>query len=206
MGAFLDNQDIWYKLFIPTLNFKITWDIPDWFSRCISNQLEFRKCTRFPIRYSFVAANLKSLSFFIHFVIHHWCFHRSSNRKNEKAWLAIIVVASSVPIKSDVDYTFLQRRFLLHCGRVYLLLHRNISENISKASKLSLIETCNFLGLLYLDQCKNAEAKDIYLQALAGFEKARGPDYKSTLDTVNNLGILYQKQDKVCKEYLKGGR
>ena len=48
--------------------------------------------------------------------------------------------------------------------------------------------------MLYSDQGKIVEAEAMYLRALAGFEKAWGPDHTSTLDTVNNLGVLYQKQ------------
>ena len=43
-----------------------------------------------------------------------------------------------------------------------------------------------------------AEAEAMYLRALAGYEKAWGPDHTSTLDTVNNLGILYRKQGKMA--------
>jgi tetratricopeptide (TPR) repeat protein len=32
----------------------------------------------------------------------------------------------------------------------------------------------------------------MYLRALAGKEKAWGPEHTSTLDTVNNLGLLYK--------------
>jgi len=31
----------------------------------------------------------------------------------------------------------------------------------------------------------------MYRWALDGYEKAWGPDYTSTFDTVNNLGLLY---------------
>lgn len=46
LWAFLDNQDIWYKLFTPALDFDLVEELPDWFSRCIGNQFEFKKCTR----------------------------------------------------------------------------------------------------------------------------------------------------------------
>src|SRR5258706_2766137 len=35
------------------------------------------------------------------------------------------------------------------------------------------------------------EAEAIYIQALKGFEEVLGSDHTSTLDTVNNLGLLY---------------
>lgn len=37
----------------------------------------------------------------------------------------------------------------------------------------------------------------MYQQALAGHEKALGPDHTSTLITVNNLGNLYRDQGKL---------
>jgi hypothetical protein len=44
-----------------------------------------------------------------------------------------------------------------------------------------------------------AEAEAMYLRALRGFEKARGAEHTSTLDTVNNLGLLYRKQGKMAE-------
>jgi tetratricopeptide (TPR) repeat protein len=39
----------------------------------------------------------------------------------------------------------------------------------------------------------------MYQRALQGKEKALGRDHTSTLDTVNNLGILYADQGKLDK-------
>ena len=57
----------------------------------------------------------------------------------------------------------------------------------------------NILGLLYSDQDKMTEAEVIYLRALAGKEKAWGPDHTSILHTVNNLGNLYLDQGKMAE-------
>ena len=35
------------------------------------------------------------------------------------------------------------------------------------------------------------EAEDMYLRALAGYEKASGPEYKQALDTRYKIGLLY---------------
>ena len=43
------------------------------------------------------------------------------------------------------------------------------------------------------------EAEDMYLRALVGYKKAWGPKHTSTLDTVNNLGALYNAQGKIKK-------
>jgi hypothetical protein len=37
----------------------------------------------------------------------------------------------------------------------------------------------------------------MYKRALAGKEKACGPEHTSTLDTVNNLGLLYAGQGRL---------
>ena len=39
----------------------------------------------------------------------------------------------------------------------------------------------------------------MYQRALQGREKAEGPEHTSTLDTVNNLGILYVDQGKLVE-------
>jgi hypothetical protein len=39
----------------------------------------------------------------------------------------------------------------------------------------------------------------MYQRALVGYKKAFGPDYISTMDTVNNLGALYHDQGKLNK-------
>ncbi len=41
---------------------------------------------------------------------------------------------------------------------------------------------------------------DPYLRALDGYEKAWGPEHTSTLNTVNNLGLLYADQGKLAEE------
>ena len=41
------------------------------------------------------------------------------------------------------------------------------------------------------------EAEEMYVRALRGYEEAWGVKHTSTLDTVNNLGALYWKQDKM---------
>ncbi|SLM36784.1 beta transducin-like protein het-e4s [Lasallia pustulata] len=44
-----------------------------------------------------------------------------------------------------------------------------------------------------------AEAEAMFQRALEGYEKAWGPEHTSTLDTVNNLGILYRNQGKMAE-------
>ena len=63
----------------------------------------------------------------------------------------------------------------------------------------STLNTVNNLGLLYANQGKLVEAKQMYQRALQGKEKAWDPDHTSTLDTVNNIGLLYTNQGKLIE-------
>ena len=58
----------------------------------------------------------------------------------------------------------------------------------------STIDTVYNLGILYSNQGRMADAEAMYRRVLAGKEKAWGPDHSHTftLDTVNDLGILWQ--------------
>jgi tetratricopeptide (TPR) repeat protein len=44
-----------------------------------------------------------------------------------------------------------------------------------------------------------AEAEAMYVRALRGKEKVWGAEHTSTLDTVNNLGLLYADQGKMAE-------
>ena len=44
-----------------------------------------------------------------------------------------------------------------------------------------------------------AEAEAIYMRALKGKKKAWGTEHISTLNTVNNLGLLYKDQGKIAE-------
>jgi tetratricopeptide (TPR) repeat protein len=52
-------------------------------------------------------------------------------------------------------------------------------------------------GNFYHDQGRLKDAEMMYNRALAGYEKAWGPEHTSTLDTVNNLGNLYRDQGRL---------
>jgi tetratricopeptide (TPR) repeat protein len=80
--------------------------------------------------------------------------------------------------------------------------HKPIPINYYWRSKLlsdipiPMLNTINSLGNLYIKQGKLAEAEEMYLRALKGYEKALGPEHTSTLLIVNNLGGLYSDQGK----------
>ena len=198
LWAFLDNRDLWYELLAPALDRGIADEVPRWFARCVGDKLEFKECIGLLLEYSFIDAKTGSSSFSMHSVLHHWCFHTFEEDKATMSWLALIIVASAVPSETVLDYPLIQRRLLPHCDHVYSILQRYLQEAFKNREYLpSLSDACHQLGNLYSDQGKMKEAEDMYLRALAGYEKAWGPKHTSTLNTVNNLGNLYNKQGKM---------
>ena len=198
LWAFLDNRDLWYELLTPALDLAIADEVPHWFARCAGDKLEFKECIGLLLEYSFIDTKNGSSSFSMHSVLHHWCFHTFEENKATMSWLALIIVASTVPSETVLHYSLIQRRLLPHCDHVYSMLQRYLQDAFKNREYLpSLSGACNQLGLLYSDQGKMKEAEDMYLRALAGKEKAWGPEHTSTLGTVNNLGVLYSDQGKM---------
>ena len=57
----------------------------------------------------------------------------------------------------------------------------------SDTEHTSTLATLNNLGLLYGNQGELREAEDLYVRALAGFEKALGPEHDKIIGTPRNL-------------------
>ena len=61
----------------------------------------------------------------------------------------------------------------------------------------SFSEACHRLELLYSNQDKMKEVKDMYLRALTKYKKAWDSEHTSTLVMINNLENLYMNQNKM---------
>ncbi|KAJ5546496.1 hypothetical protein N7494_004081 [Penicillium frequentans] len=142
------------------------------------------------IAFSLLETKQQEGSYAIHPVVQDWCFHIASTTKDvtpsQLSKLALISVGWIVPSESDRDYSELQQRLIPHANYVqHVQLHRE--NNTIWGAYLGL-------GDLYSDQGKLKEAEEMYQRALAGYEKALGPDHPATLNTMNSLGILYKHQ------------
>ena len=60
-------------------------------------------------------------------------------------------------------------------------------------------EDLHAFAALYGQNEMNLKAEEMYLQALRGYKKAWAAEHSSTLNTVNNLGILYKNQGKMAE-------
>ena len=197
LWGFLDNRDIWYELFTPALTLTVASELPSWYANCVEDYWKFIECTQLFVLYSFIDIKIGSPSFSVHPVLHQWCFQASEDNMAEMTWLAFILVASFAPEPTIADCSLVQRRLLPHCDRARFLLREIIPKVPYNKDDLSLEKAYHFMGDLYLSQDKFGEAEDMYVRALAGFEKALGAEHSSTLATVNNLGLLYRAQGKL---------
>ncbi|KAL5050527.1 nucleoside phosphorylase domain-containing protein [Aspergillus fruticulosus] len=167
--AFFDNQDIWYELIQNTLDYL---NPPPWFKTAVSSKLVFKTKLKTLVEFSLVEIKQHKGSYTLHPMVQIWCYHiaTSNGLMNQLQKLAFILVGYMVP---------------------------NHWLDIWPEDRLKIFGAFHGLGILYSDQGKLKEAEEMYQQALAGYEKALGPDHTSTLDTVNNLGLLYSDQGKL---------
>ncbi|KAF7713078.1 Uncharacterized protein PECH_001999 [Penicillium ucsense] len=190
--AHFDNRDIWYELIKSSRHSS---DVPVWLARTISSELAFKTGVKNLIGFSLLETKEQVGSYTIHPVVQEWCIHLSSTEQNADSTqlneLALIAVGYNVPSSSDRNYSVLQQRLIPHANHVR---HGDWSSgNIG----IAVWKAFNGLGNLYSYQGKLKEAKEMYQRALAGYEKALGPDHTSTLTIVHNLGLLYSDQGKL---------
>jgi tetratricopeptide (TPR) repeat protein len=94
-----------------------------------------------------------------------------------------------VPSSKSTDDLIMARRLLPH-ARIVAGKHLHMQEY--RGLEYELHEVADFLG----DWESSQMVEHLYMRALRGKEEALGAKHTSTLDTVNNLGVLYWKQGK----------
>ncbi|KAJ6003697.1 hypothetical protein N7522_006389 [Penicillium canescens] len=188
--ARFDNRHIWYEL---VESGRHSSNVPDWLKKAISSGLAFKIAVKSLVEYSLLESKQQEGSYAMHPVVQDWCHHIASTKKNVNSIqlneLALISVGYTVPNAFDSDYSGLQQRLLPHANYV-----RHLGWS---GDNIGLWGAFHGLGDLYFEQGKLREAEEMYQRALAGYEKAQGPDHTSTLHIVNNLGLLYSDQGKL---------
>ncbi|KAL6235054.1 hypothetical protein BDW75DRAFT_230653 [Aspergillus navahoensis] len=182
--AFFDNQDIWYELIHSGLDCS---DPPPWFEMAVSSEMVFKTKVRVLIEFSLVETKQQGGSYTLHPVVQDWCsfIAASNNLTNQLYELALISVGYMVPSNSDRGYAETQQRLLPHANNL-IVRGRGHWPDV------------NNLGNLYFNQGKLKEAEEMYQQALAGYEKALGPDHSKTrmaANTLVSLASLQAEQD-----------
>ncbi len=100
-----------------------------------------------------------------------------------------------MPTEDEPQYWAMEQRLLLHASKYLEYIRHGI--DVESSDNRDIYRAIHKLASLYTDQGKMQEAEAIYRQALKGYEKAWRPEHTSTLNMVNNLGILYKNQGKM---------
>ncbi|KAH7021522.1 Tetratricopeptide repeat-domain-containing protein [Microdochium trichocladiopsis] len=198
LWAFLDNNHLWHGLLTVAGrdgSDKRHW--PQWLVGLAVSEARFLEAVRLLLRYSMIEANEDvRAGYSMHPVVHRWALHLDEgSRKAYYARLALTLVGLSVPMSTERKYWVLQQQLLPHGQHCAEWLQSDRTDSLELADGDQL-EALHNLGNLYAQQGRRAEAEAMYQRALAGYERALGPDHTDTLKTVNNLGILYNNQSR----------
>jgi tetratricopeptide (TPR) repeat protein len=186
--AYLDNQDLWYELFQASAG-----DAPAWEVNVLKSQARFNRAISTLHNYSLLEVSEGRYS--LHTCVHDWTLEYLNHEFDwERCRIAIHCVAANVSWESEAEYWVRNRRVLPHARR---FRHVRLKASIDW-SGVEPRDLCYFAGL-YQQNEMNAEAEDMYVRALRGYEKAWGAEHTSTLDTANNLGLLYKNQGKMVR-------
>ncbi|KAH4334341.1 hypothetical protein HBH98_243290 [Parastagonospora nodorum] len=197
LWAYFDNQDVWFELLRECQQ-----DGPEWFSQLMEDQLSFDEAARVLCDHALVEADtmlqndrVESLGYSMHSCVHSWTKHVVNEEwDSNMARLVVNCVGLHVLESNRPQYWIVQQRLIGHANKCRVYLGR---EPVGRDDDGTVLTATHNLGDLYLDQGKLDAAEEMYRRALAGCEKALGPDHTSTLDTVNNLGLLFVDQGKL---------
>ena len=91
------------------------------------------------------------------------------------ARLALNCIGSAVLGEDVTEFGIIQRRLLPHAHKCLECIHGSI--NFKSQDNQNILDAIHNLGILYADQVKLAKAEAMYQRALAGYEKAWGPEH-----------------------------
>ena len=186
--AYLDNQNLWYELFHKDVS-----DAPKWWIEVLKSRVRFNRAISTLHNYSLLVVSAGQYS--LHMCEHDWALEYLNHEfDQERCRIAIHCIAANVSGEAEAEYWVRNRRVLPHARRFQHL-------RIKAATDWSRIEPRDLIQFaeIYKQNDMNAEAEDMYVQALQTFEKTWGLEHIWTLETVNNLGALYNYQGKMDK-------
>ncbi|KAI9773562.1 MAG: hypothetical protein M1840_006836 [Geoglossum simile] len=195
----LDNQDLWFQL--------LRWpryraQAPGWLCQITATEVCFMETIRTLLDYSLIEQKEGSHSYSMHAVVHDWIREFVNREGGDDLFrLGVTSVGLAVPTRDERSYWTVQRRLLPHANRLsgYSRKKKLFSMFQEEIDNTSYLQGLGALGNLYSDQGRLAEAETMYERALAGCEKALGPEHTSTLDIVNNLGNLFKSQGRLAE-------
>ncbi|CAG8907052.1 unnamed protein product, partial [Penicillium egyptiacum] len=191
--AYFGNQSLWYELFRGGLSK----ESPEWLRKLVADDVSFQGVMGILTEYYFLEVHLASETWSMHNCVHDWTLAAlNKNVDIGHYWYAFDCVEATI---SGVDTDSLGHitfaRSASHATR--LVQQRFLDNDVIYDHAPDKLDKVVAVSRLLHDQIQLDEAEQMYIRALAGYEKALGPDHTSILDTVNNLGLLYADQGKL---------
>jgi tetratricopeptide (TPR) repeat protein len=138
-------------------------------------------------------------SFSLHPLVADWLKLRTDQKGREDCTIEAISLLAEYIDKQDGDkLPFEAKQYLLAHMDACLYNDQEYLKDLDKREIAGRKMAYNF-ALYYGILDRYLEAETLYQRALAGKEKALGLEHTSTLETVNNLGVLYWKQGKLVE-------
>ncbi|KAI4086028.1 MAG: hypothetical protein L6R37_008451, partial [Teloschistes peruensis] len=166
---------------------------PDWFCDITKSKARFNKAMAILHGYSLIEAIPGHYS--LHACVHDWVLEYLIYEVDIALFgLAIHCIAQNVAWECTPEYWVVNRRLNHHALRIEHCDQREVVD-------WNVIDVEDIYPIGYLDSMMGRlkEAEEMYMRALKGYEKAWGAEHTSTLDTVNNLGLLYENQAKMAE-------
>lgn len=200
----LDNNDLWYELFLPAhLVLCSSMEFVPWFYSVVSSREAFENAMKVLLSQSLIDYSPTSDSFSVHRVVHEWAWQKQNPTTQTKShWLAAVVVGSAVHDNFKQQDKVMQERLLPHADQ-YQQRGSDLLYSMSfKESSLGAInlESYNLkiLGDFFLKRKRHEEAEKMTMRALKGY-KWIGEMFEPALSTLHNLGCHYLRVKKLEK-------
>ncbi|CAK3992683.1 tetratricopeptide repeat domain [Lecanosticta acicola] len=196
LWAFLFRGDLWIELVLAGKDTVTQQDLREADPLLQATKLTLQHSVSILVQYSMVTMGTGSVRHSIHPVVHAWCAYNIETTTAEQQLLstALRLVAAMAETLPEVGSPETGLRLAAHAkalgGRAEMLIEDD-DEDISTE--------CYDVALFLARWERSGEVEMLYLRALRGFEKALGAEHTSTLETFNNLGILYADQEKLVE-------
>jgi tetratricopeptide (TPR) repeat protein len=193
LWGFLDSGEVWYELIAAGSRLASNMDVPAWLLAVAKDEMAYSDAMGLLSRYSLAEGKEGTGSHSMHAVLHRWCGYLAEDEeRQELGCLAAVLVALSVPLESDAEFSKKRKRVIAHGLCVSGWIEGKVGSGKERVAEALIRPShVNSLGYLLKDEDRQ-RAVQMYQRALQGSEKAWGLEHTSTLDTVNNLGLLYE--------------
>ena len=187
--AYLSNRDIWYELIKAGASNTVPW-----MRRVTESKIRFQRAMSRLHDYNLV--DVVASSYQVHPCLQDWLIESLNTPPTSLLFVtSLTCVADSAEEEHSPQYWSTSRRLLDHIEQLesprfrYLWRFHSLDEKVLNA--------VHKIASVLLDWNRHEKAEQMYQRALAGKEKALGPDHTSTLSTVKNLGTSYHIQGKL---------